>query len=387
MTHNWEYRTFKDVANILYGYPFDSSGFNTENKGMPLIRIRDVKPGFTSTYFEGPYSSEYIITQDDYLVGMDGEFNIASWKSSDALLNQRVCKIKSANENKLLSKFIFYFLGKELKKIEERTSFVTVKHLSAKVLNNITCPVPSMREQERIVAELDEINGLIEAKREQLKHLDSLAQSLFYDMFGDPNSNEKGWKVSKLGDICEISSAKRVLIQDVVDRGIPFIRGTELALLSKQTTYDPSVFSMFISANHYEKVKSITGVPEVDDLLIPSINSDGYVWQVNTPNPFYFKDGRVLWVHVNHSHYSSKWLKYTLSQVIQEKYASLSRGAVFAELTLVFMRNLPVILPSLTLQEQFAAQVEAIEAQKATVEKSIAELQTLLDSRMDYWFN
>jgi type I restriction enzyme S subunit len=373
MKHNWEYRPFDRIAHTITPISkIEKSEYLTCGL-VPIIsqeetvisgywnNSNDVTPHQKPVVIFGDHSRVLKYIDFEFVVGADG------------------VKIIEPKED-INTKFLYYYLH-----WLNIPSLGYARHF--KLVKEALYAVPPMEVQEQIVAELDKINELIEQNSELLRHLDSLAQSLFYDIFGDPNSNEKGWKVSKLGNICEISSAKRVLIQDVVDRGIPFIRGTELALLSKQTTYDPSVFSMFISAKHYEKVKSITGVPEVDDLLIPSINSDGYVWQVNTPNPFYFKDGRVLWVHVNHSHYSSKWLKYTLSQVIQEKYASLSRGAVFAELTLVFMRNLPVILPSLTLQEQFATKVEAIEAQKVTVEKSIAELQTLLDSRMDYWFN
>lgn len=94
----------------------------------------------------------------------------------------------------------------------------------------------------------------------------------------------------------------------------------------------------------------------------------------------------MLWVHVNYNKFSTKWLRYTLSKTIIDKYANLSRGAVFAELTLIFMRNLPILVPPLSLQQQFAAKVEAIEAQKAEIEETVKELQTLLDSRMDYWF-
>lgn len=245
---------------------------------------------------------------------------------------------------------------------------------------------PSLADQKQAIAELNKINETIEDCREVLRSLDALAQSLFYDYFGDPVTNPKGFKCNKLGQQNELSSAKRVLVQDVVDSGIPFIRGTELALLSKQNSFDSSIFTMFITPGHYEKVKAITGVPKLNDLLIPSINPDGYVWEVNTTDPLYFKDGRVLWVHVNHDVYSSKWLKFALSKVIIEKFANL-RGAVFAELTLVFLRNLDLIVPPIELQEKFAERIEQIEEQKKDVEETIANLQTLLDSRMDYWFN
>ena len=70
-------------------------------------------------------------------------------------------------------------------------------------------------------------------KKEQLKGFDNLAQSLFYEMFGDPVENEKGWEVKKLGEVCEVTSAKRVFIDEVVESGVPFIRGTELTALIK----------------------------------------------------------------------------------------------------------------------------------------------------------
>ena len=137
MKENWTYKKLTDVCDIQYGYPFDSANFSTSpNDGMPLIRIRDVKDGYSNTYYKGDYPEEYIIHKGDYLVGMDGEFNIAPWKSGDALLNQRVCKV-SSKSNEVSIGYLYRFLTKELKKIEDETPFVTVKHLSAKRLNQV----------------------------------------------------------------------------------------------------------------------------------------------------------------------------------------------------------------------------------------------------------
>ena len=88
-----------DVCDIKYGYAFDSALFNSDEKGMPLIRIRDVLRGFTETYTTENYSKDYIIEKDDLLIGMDGEFNISKWNSVNALLNQRVCKVIPKNNS------------------------------------------------------------------------------------------------------------------------------------------------------------------------------------------------------------------------------------------------------------------------------------------------
>ena len=78
-----------DLCEIQYGYVFDSKKFSEDSHYIPLIRIRDVKRGFSETFYSGEYPNEYIVHKGNLLIGMDGEFNIARWKSQDALLNQR----------------------------------------------------------------------------------------------------------------------------------------------------------------------------------------------------------------------------------------------------------------------------------------------------------
>ena len=246
--------------------------------------------------------------------------------------------------------------------------------------------LPPLSDQQTIATELDSIQTIIDGYKAQLADLDALAQSIFLDMFGDPITNPKGWKKKSLGTLCEVSSAKRVLVKDVVSEGIPFIRGTELAILSKQCFFDKSIFSMFITPEHYDKVKAITGVPEIDDLLIPSINPYGYVWRINTTEPIYFKDGRVIWIHTNHSVYNGDCLRYILVCEILEKYSKLS-GAVFAELTLIFLRTLKIIVPPLPLQQQFEERIESIERQKELICQQLIDAEQLMAERMQYYFS
>jgi len=69
-------------------------------------------------------------------------------------------------------------------------------------------PIPNCTTQLSIVSELDKLNELIQIKKEQLKDYDALAQSIFYEMFGDPVENEKGWEVKKLMEVEEKAEAK-----------------------------------------------------------------------------------------------------------------------------------------------------------------------------------
>ena len=204
-------------------------------------------------------------------------------------------------------------------------------------------------------------------------------------MFGDPVNNEKGWNVKKLGDVCEVSSFKRVLVEDVLEKGpVPFIRGTELSAICKENKRE---YKMYITMEHYERVKNISGVPNVGDLLIPSINAEGLVWVVDTPEPMYYKDGRVLWVHVDQNSISPIALQRILNNLIKDNYSKITNGAVFAELNLSILRSFPIILPPLSIQNAFANKINLIEKQKAEIQSTIADLETLLASRMQYWFD
>ena len=134
--HGWTYKKLTDVSEIQYGFAFDSNYFCEDNSYPQLIRIRDVVRGFSETFFRGEVPDNYWVNKGEYLIGMDGEFNIAPWQSDRALLNQRVCKITSKNSDCLI-RFIYYNMQSILKAIEDETPFVTVKHLSAKKLNAV----------------------------------------------------------------------------------------------------------------------------------------------------------------------------------------------------------------------------------------------------------
>lgn len=376
MKHNWEYKPFKQLANILYGYPFESNFFNSDSKGKPIIRIRDVKPGFTSTFFNGPYSDQYVIKKGEYLIGMDGEFNIAPWQSEDALLNQRVCRVKSSDDNILLTDFIFYFLGRELKKIEEKTSFVTVKHLSAKVLNSINIPVPPLELQEHIVAELDTINRGITELREQIKDLDNLAQSLFYETFGDPISNPKGWELEKLISIAPIKASKQE----------PWKENGKYWLLNLDQIESNSGKILDFKFFNLEEIGNSTIIFDTKNVLYSKLRP--YLNKVVIPQRTGYCSTELVPFRPLKGVINREYLAYSLRCPEFVKYINeKTGGAKMPRVKMDYLRNLMYPIPPFLLQQQFASQIEAIESMKRELEAQIADAQTLLDSRMDYWFN
>ncbi len=173
--HNWCWIELGKLTSMKSGFPFDSKRFTRSKSAntRPLIRIRDVVNGATETYTDQECPEEYVIKKGEILIGMDGDFNVGKWQSEDALLNQRVCCIQSYS-SLYLSDFLFYYLPDPLKKINDATPSVTVKHLSTKTLAITPVPVPPLPEQQRIVDCIKNLFAkLDEAKQKAQDALDS----------------------------------------------------------------------------------------------------------------------------------------------------------------------------------------------------------------------
>ena len=230
-------------------------------------------------------------------------------------------------------------------------------------------PVCETQKQQEIVSELDFVDSLITSRREQLTKLDELVKSRFIELFGDCLTNPKGWKTKCLEDIAEVGSSKRVFVEELQEEGIPFYRGTEVGALAEGKQIIPE---LFITEQHYVELCEATGAPQVGDLLMPSICPDGRIWVVNTDKPFYFKDGRVLWVHAIDASYNPVFLLYTLKDRILTDYSSIASGTTFAELKIFALKKCRVFDVPITLQNQFAAFVEQTDKSKLCGEMEVA---------------
>lgn len=197
----------KDFATILNGFAFNSQYFD-EQEGKPLIRIRDILRGRTNTFYKGSYDERYIIRKGDYLIGMDGEFNINQWQGADSLLNQRVCKLEF-DDKVVCPRYIFYLMKRKLKEIELKTPSVTVKHLSSNKILDMSFNLPPLKSQEIIASILLMSEDALEKRRQTLRLADDFLKSAFSEMFGEPGANPKKFKRKPIKDL-----VKAVLNED-----------------------------------------------------------------------------------------------------------------------------------------------------------------------------
>ena len=390
MKHNWEYKRLGDICKILNGYAFKSSNY-ISNGGLRIIRIANVQEGFVCDNAPQfypldtiPSLSKYILYEGDLLMSLTGNVGrvgILPKEFLPAALNQRVACLRL--DKGLSKKFIFHFLNNKFF-IQDAINFstgVAQLNLSTEWLNNYLVPVPPMEVQERIVAELDKINETIEDCRELLRNLDALKLSLFYDYFGDPNTNPKNWNISTFGEIGTFIRGGGFLKRDFVDFGIPCIHYGQI-----HTKFGEVVRKNLTYISEYTALKSKFAKPNDVILAITSEDLEGSCKSVAWLGDFEVAVGghAAIFTHNQNPVFISFYTRSNAFCIEKEKYA---HGSKVVEIRPKDIEKIPIYLPPLELQKKFAARIEQIEAQKKAVEQTIAELQTLLDSRMDYWFN
>ena len=376
MKNSVAYTKLSTLCKVQNGYAFDSKLFTTDSNDTPLVRIRDIKTGKTETFYKGEYSQEYVLHNGDYIIGMDGEFNITEWQGGEALLNQRVCRV-IVSSNKVLPKYILYFLPIPLKKIEDETPFVTVKHLSSKKLNDVVVPVPSLEEQQSMIDELDLLTGIIDKKNAQLRDLDALAQSIFYEMFGDPIINERGWPYKRLDEVAKIvgGATPKTQIADYWTGNNFWVTPAELRGNKYQGSTERTISDEAVR-------KTNVNLLPVGTVLLSSRAPIGKV--AITTVPMYCNQG---FKNLVCSEQLCNEYAYQALKCKTEYLNSLGTGATFKEISKKTTEAIRLAIPPIELQKSFADKAIKIEEQKGMVSQSLKEAEKLFNSRMDYYFN
>lgn len=260
-------------------------------------------------------------------------------------------------------------------------SGVTIPHIYFKDYKKEELYLPIIDEQINIVNKLDKIREIIDIRKKQIEELDEIIKSQFVEMFGEI-SNSK-YQTVKLSSIADVGSSHRVFTNEFVENGIPFYRGTEIGMLANgEKTKD----CYYISKEHYSKICDDSTKPKVGDLLLPSICNKGQVWMVDTTEPFYYKDGRVLSISPKKGKINNKYFHQFMKYKTEREYSKLGSGSTFAEFKIFILKEFDVILPPIELQNQFAEIVKQIDKQKFEIQKSLEKMQKLQESLMNKYF-
>ena len=283
----------------------------------------------------------------------DGEYSFSNFTST---LRISTNEISSTFLHKVL--FAKYLQGVTCKMQSKTTG---IRNLNFKAYKSLEIPVPPMGEQEAIVAELDEINSAVDELKLQVADLGTLAQATFYDMFGDPVTNPKAWPVKKLGEVCFLKAGKN-------------IKASELSQKPSEGLY-PCYGGNGIRG--YIAKKSHEG-------CFPIIGRQGALCGnvVLATGSFYATEHAVVCQPLEEL--NTIFLFFALKEMNLNQYA---KGVAQPGLAVSSITPLFLPIPPMPLQQEFAARVKAIEEAKAELKAQMADMQALLASRMQYWFD
>mgnify|MGYP000457945037 CR=1 FL=1 len=393
MRKGWEYKKLGEVTSFFRGLTYSGKD-EVDYSNNVVLRSNNIDLSTNSLNFdELKFISDSITIPQDKKLRKNSIFMCMSNGSKQHL--GKVAFIEKEypyafggfmglivpNEDRLVPKFTYYYFCSQkfkayLSAIGNGANINNIKYID---IAKDSIPLPPQSTQLAIVSELDKINELIRLKKEQLKDFGNLAQSLFYEMFGDPVENEKGWEVKKLKDISrEIGDGLHGTPEySEVDTGCYFINGNNLengTIVIKENT---KMVSEKTKAKHYIEMDDFT--------ILVSINGTlGKVAFYNGENVILGKSACYIKLE---AYNDKKYIFELLKSDYFKRYAeSECTGTTIRNVSLKSMRNFRCPLPPLPLQRLFAQRIEQIEREKSEVQKSIQDLETLLASRMQYWF-
>ena len=383
MKQGWEYKRLGEVASFFRGLTYSGKDEVSFSNNI-VLRSNNIDLNTNTINFdELKFISDSIIIPKDKKLKKNSIFMCMS--NGSKLHLGKVAFIDKEypyafggfmglivpKEDELMPKMAYYYFCSQkfktyLSSIGNGANINNIKFVD---IAKDTIPIPPKSIQLAIVSELDKINELIRLKKEQLKDYDNLAQSIFYEMFGDPVENEKGWEVKKLIEVSTLLNGRAYKQNELLDSG-------KYKVLR--------VGNFFTNSNYYYSDLELDNEKycyKGDLLFAWSASFGAFIWN-EAKTIYHYHIWRVLFDKDCFNIHYYKYLLYTMTSFFMNDV----QGIGMVHLTKSGMEQYKLPLPPLPLQHLFAQRIEQIERQKSAVQKSITDLETLLASRMQYWF-
>ncbi len=344
MREGWEYKKLGEVCEIYQPRTL-STDMLTDTGDYPVYGANGII-GYYNQY--NHKDKEVLLTCRGATCGTINISKPYSWINGNAMVIHRKSEEMFFDYLKYLMLSIDY-------------SFIITGAAQPQITRQKLAPtkigIPPKSTQLAIVSELDKINELIRLKKEQLKDFDNLSQSIFYEMFGDPVENEKGWETKRLGELYKMKSGDGLSTKSFEKGDIPVYGGNGISGYHNQYNKDGSYIIIGRVGVYCGNVRIVKG----------------RFWL--TDNAFeLFYDNSIQ---------NEVFICSLLTHLNLRQYANAAAQPVISNNTL---KHVNVPIPPLHLQQHFAQRIEQIEHQKVEVQKALADLETLLASRMQYWF-
>lgn len=391
MREGWTYKRIGDVCKVFAGQGAPQGESSYSNIGIPFVKAGNLSELITGTQeSEIQKVSSEVASAHGLKLYKKGSVLFA--KSGMSCMKGYIYTLKNdcyvvshlavLEPQSVHPRYLHFFL--KYKKPNSLIKDEAYPSISLKDIENMPIILPNNKDKEELViTELDKINDLINLKKSQLKDYDNLAQSIFYEMFGDPIENNKGWEVKLLGTIAEFKN------------GLNFSKGESgnsykfLGVSDFQN--NKTVLSSSLCDIHLTESISNEYMLKTGDIVFVRSNGSkelvgrNVLMQVDEPTTF---SGFCIRCRLTNTAFNSVYLSYLLkAPSMRPVITNSGRGCNISNLNQKILSSLPIMRPSMSLQESFATRVSAIEFNRKHLNDTISALETLLASRLQYWFN
>ena len=389
MKQNWTYKKLGEVCTIERGgSPRPINDYITDDpNGLNWIKIGDAIDGskyITSTKEkikpEGLKKTR-LVHKGDFILSNSMSFGKPYILEIDGCIHDGWLVIHD-NNGTFDKSFLYYLLGSPnmYREFQRLAVGGVVNNLNSEIVRNVVVSLPPLSTQSRIVSELDLLQSIIDKQKAQLKEYDTLAQSIFYDMFGDPVENEKGWEVKTMGEVGELQRGSGLSKKDLIEEGFPCM------LYGQIHTRFGAYTKKHIACIPKELVKTAKIAHPGDVIMaITSEDVEGSCKSVAWMGDYDIAIGSdaAIYRHNMNGIYVSY---YTQTKAFFNEKAKYAKGFKVTHISTKEIATIPILNPPLSLQQSFAAKIESIEKQKAAISKSIAETEKLFEYTMDKYF-
>ena len=390
MREDWEYKKLEDISgSVLIEKAKKRFSSNDVIRYIDISSIDNINQCLTGTtsfkMLDAPSRAQQKVEYGDILISTVRpnlrNIAIVNDDATNLVASSGFCVLRI--NDAALRRYVFYYVVSNkftayLEKLTNGANYPAVKETDVR---KALIPIPPKPTQLSIVTELDKLNELIQIKKEQLKDYDALAQSIFYEMFGDPVENEKGWEVKKFGEIGTLERGAGISKKDFVDDGLPCIHYGQLhttfgAYTRKNITFIPKdLLPKYKIAHSGDLILAITS-EDVEG----SCKSTAWLGDYDVV----VGSDAAIFHHNQNGIYLSY---YTRTKAFYNEKAKYAKGFKVTHISTKEIASISICVPPLSIQNTFANKIEQIERQKTIIQESIADLETLLASRMQYWFD
>ncbi|WP_213033370.1 restriction endonuclease subunit S [Acinetobacter sp. ANC 3832] len=295
--------------------------------------------------------------------------------------------VLSADKSKVDTDYFYHLLGSDFmyQKFKSLAAGAVVKNLNTELVKSVSVPLPPLAEQRRIASILDQADTLRQKRQQAIKKLDHLLQATFIDMFGDPVSNPKGFEVKKLSeqvDLIQIGPFGTQLHQeDYIENGIPLINPSH----NKNGKIVPN-HKLTVSQSKYEELTQYH--LRLNDVLLGRRGEMGRCAVVTQNEIGWLCGTGSLFLRPNVKKINPFFLELLLSSDSIKRYLeNVSQGQTMANLNKTIVGSLPLIAPSIEIQNNFFLIAEKIDKMKTELKSARNQVNNLFESLQNQAFN